>query len=391
MAACGKAAFDIEAYKKPNNGAIIGPKVELQLITTLKCNLKCTYCSLGDGDMLGSQGKVEYALEDLENFANTHLGGKQVYVTFYGGEPSLNPEFIQEIIRRFPHFRLQMQTNGTLLHKMDPAILAKLSNVLISIDGGQEITDGYRGKGIYKKVLGNIHKVRERIHGTIIARVTWGNPKTTFEELDELASGGHGIDYVYWQFATGDLYQGDSVEQRKIQLRKLIDRFFARTDSIYPFIPLMGITRNKLFPEKATEAFAGMAQCRVSTHLLNIMPDGKIFPCPDMMYLPEMQTGDIRENWIRPSPLRIEETMPCYSCDAYSWCRGNCTKDLYLAYVKNSQFTREKVVEPICDLLRFIGNEIDAHNPREWFEKLSPADQQELVDNEVYEYVEIMP
>ena len=26
---------------------IVGGRVELQLLTTLKCNLKCTYCSLG--------------------------------------------------------------------------------------------------------------------------------------------------------------------------------------------------------------------------------------------------------------------------------------------------------------------------------------------------------
>lgn len=34
---------------------IVGDRVELQLLTTLKCNLKCTYCSLGVGDVLGSQ------------------------------------------------------------------------------------------------------------------------------------------------------------------------------------------------------------------------------------------------------------------------------------------------------------------------------------------------
>lgn len=380
-----------ESSEKSDVSPIIGPKVELQLITTLTCNLKCTYCSLGDGDMLGSQGKVQYAIDNLDTFVQTHLQGKEIYVTFYGGEPSLNPGFIRDIIERFQHFRLQMQTNGTLLHKMDPALLSRLSNILVSIDGGKEITDGYRGKGIYDKVLKNIKKVRSHINGTIIARVTWGNPRTTFEELDELISGNHGIDYVYWQFATGDLYQGDSVALRKVQLRKLIERFFARTDSIYPFIPLMGITRNKLFPEKATEAFAGMAQCRVSTHLLNIMPDGKIFPCPDMMYDQEMQTGDIRDNWLRQSPLRVNEEMPCYSCDAYSWCRGNCTKDLYLAYVQKNKFTREKVVEPICDLLRFIGREIDRHSPQEWFNQLSLENQQKLAENEVYEYVEIMP
>jgi len=69
---------------------IVGGRVELQLLTTLKCNLKCTYCSLGVGDVLGSQTELDYEVDQLANFIDTHLAGKDVYVTFYGGEPTLN-------------------------------------------------------------------------------------------------------------------------------------------------------------------------------------------------------------------------------------------------------------------------------------------------------------
>jgi hypothetical protein len=48
---------------------IVGNRVELQLLTTLKCNLKCSYCSLGVGDVLGSQIHVEYSMEQLVAFA----------------------------------------------------------------------------------------------------------------------------------------------------------------------------------------------------------------------------------------------------------------------------------------------------------------------------------
>ena len=69
---------------------IVGGRVELQLLTTLKCNLKCSYCSLGVGDVLGSQVHVEYDIDQLVAFVDKHLQGKEVYVTFYGGEPTLN-------------------------------------------------------------------------------------------------------------------------------------------------------------------------------------------------------------------------------------------------------------------------------------------------------------
>ena len=379
----------IEAKNNQNDAsAIIGSRVELQLLTTLKCNLKCSYCSLGVGEVLGSQQHVNYGISDLDRFVSKHLGGKEVYVTFYGGEPTLNLKFIIEVMKQFPLFRYQLQTNGTLLDDVPEDILDKFSNILISIDGGERITDQYRGRGIYRQVLKNMRIVRDHVGGTITARVTWSDSSTSFAELNELTQS---FDYLYFQFVADKQYGKDSVVKRQNVLIQLIDRFFSQTDSIYPIIPIMGIVRNKLFPSRAKELYAGMTQCRSSTHLLNIMPDGKIFPCPDMLYLPEMQQGDIIDNWLQQSPLQPHVDMPCIDCEALSWCRQNCMKNLYIAYVNKDDSYRRDVVEPICSLIKFIGNEIDRHNPKEWFSKLSPSLRRELTDCPIYEYVEVMP
>jgi uncharacterized protein len=367
---------------------IVGGRVELQLLTTLKCNLKCTYCSLGVGEVLGSQVHVSYDVDQLERFVETHLGGKEVYVTFYGGEPTLNRSMIQEVMRRFPRFRFQLQTNGTLLDAVPDEILSRFSNILLSIDGGEQTTDGYRGRGIYRQVLRNIGRVRGKVGGTVTARVTWGHPDTTFEELDELAES---FDYLYWQFVADEKYAGDSVDKRKTVLEKLVAKFFANGKVLYPLIPLMGIVRNKVLPNRARELYAGLTQCRVSTHLLNVMPDGKIFPCPDMMYASEMQMGDIAGNWLRKSPLQPSAAMPCESCEAFSWCRRNCMKNLYLGYVKNDLRYRANVVEPVCELVKFLGREIDRHDPQDWFSRATLPVRKQITDCEVYEYVEIMP
>jgi radical SAM protein with 4Fe4S-binding SPASM domain len=370
---------------------IVGNRVELQLLTTLKCNLKCTYCSLGVGEVLGSQIHVEYSMDQLVAFAERHLADKEVYVTFYGGEPTLNRPMMIEVMQRFPHWRFQLQTNGTLLDDLPEWVLSKLSNVLISIDGGETITDGYRGRGIYRQVLKNLRQVREHVSGSVTARVTWGNPATTFEELDELVRADSPFDYLYWQFVADEMYDGDSVQRRQAVLVRLIERFFAQTDRLYPLIPLMGIVRNKVMPGRAQELYAGRTQCRVSSHLINVMPDGKIYPCPDMMYVPAMLMGSVQENWLKPSPLQQTPSMPCASCEAYSWCRGNCMKNMYLGYEKNDERYRRNVVEPICELLRFMGREIDRHDPKAWFGRLSLPVRRQITDCEVYEYVEVMP
>ena len=367
---------------------IIGDRVELQLLTTLKCNLKCTYCSLGVGEVLGSQVELKYDMDQLTAFVQRHLADKEVYVTFYGGEPTLNRGMMEEVMQRFPQFRYQLQTNGTLLDNLPDWVLAKLSNILVSVDGGEQTTDGFRGRGIWRQVIGNVQQVRTRVGGTVTARVTWGNPDTSFEELDELAGA---FDYLYWQFVADEMYFDDSVAKRKAVLVQLIERFFARTDQLYATVPLMGIVRNKLLPNRGRELYAGQTQCRVSTHLLNVMPSGQIYPCPDMMYVPQMQMGEIQGNWLRRSPLQASPEMPCEACEALSWCRRNCMKNLHLAYVRKDQRYRQNVVEPICELLRFMGREIDRHAPQQWFSQLPVPVRQQLVGAEIYDYLEIMP
>ena len=99
----------------------------------------------------------------------------------------------------------------------------------------------------------------------------------------------------------------------------------------------------------------------------------------------------VKGNWLKPSPLQHTAAMPCGGCEAYAWCRGNCMKNLYLGYVKNDLRYRAGVVEPICGLLRFIGREIDRHDPQAWFARLLLQQRRQVTDCEVYEYVEVMP
>ncbi|MDP2640601.1 MAG: radical SAM protein [Betaproteobacteria bacterium] len=378
----------MEMARDPVGPAILGNRVELQLLTTLRCNLKCSYCSLGVGDVLGSQRNVTYSLDALDAFIATHLNGHEIYVTFYGGEPTLNRGLMTAVMERHPGFRFQLQTNGTLLDDLPDWVLARLSNILVSIDGGEQVTDGHRGRGIYRRVLKNVAAVRERVGGTLTARVTWSDEDTSFEELDQLRCY---FDYVYFQFVARDgAYAPAAMAKKRAVMAQLVQRFFAG-ETLYPFIPIMGTVRNKVLPSRAREPYSGLTQCRASTHMLNVMPDGKIYPCPDLMYLPEMLQGDVAGNWLKRSPLQPHPDMPCEGCAAFAYCRRNCMKNLHLAYVKGDAAYRRNVVEPICDLVRFLGEEVDRHDPHAWFERMPLSVRNEVADCAVYEYVEVMP
>lgn len=185
---------------------------------------------------------------------------------------------METVMQRFPEFRFQLQTNGTLLDDLPDWVLGKLFNILVSIDGGEATTDGYRGRGIWKQMIANLDKVHAKIGGTITAHVTWGNPDTTFEEIDALASALEAIDYLYWQFVADEMYFGDTVEKRKAVLVRLIDKFFARADAFYPLIAVMGMVRNKLQPNRGTEFYAGLTQCRVPRISSTLCPTARLSP-----------------------------------------------------------------------------------------------------------------
>ena len=59
-------------------------------------------------------------------------------------------------------------------------------------------------------MLKNLAAVRDKIGGTVTARVTWGNPATTFEELDELVSADGHFDYPLLAVRRRRMYAGDS-------------------------------------------------------------------------------------------------------------------------------------------------------------------------------------
>lgn len=90
-----------------------------------------------------------------------------------------------------------------------------------------------------------------------VPRVTWGNADTRFEELDALLADDSPFDYLCWQFVADEMYGDGGVDKRKAVLRRRVQRFFASSETLYPVIALMGIVRNKLFPERAQEFYGG--------------------------------------------------------------------------------------------------------------------------------------
>ncbi len=125
----------------------------IELLVVNDCNLNCKYCYAHGGDygMQTQRMRPEDAVMYLRNLAV----GKYHYVeivTFFGGEPTMCPDTIQQVCEFFevcvregifeamPVFL--MVSNGTLINEKMAQIIHKYNiGVTVSVDGPQDIND----------------------------------------------------------------------------------------------------------------------------------------------------------------------------------------------------------------------------------------------------------
>ena len=149
---------------------------------TERCNLKCEYCAYGEiyGDYSPRKNKdlpYEYVSSLLEYLSEYWASvkyssiNKSIAIGFYGGEPLLKMDLIQQIINRLKekstnsiHFNYNMTTNGVLLDKYMDLLVENDVQLLISLDG-DKYNNSYRvtksGKNPFHKIVSNIMLLKE--------------------------------------------------------------------------------------------------------------------------------------------------------------------------------------------------------------------------------------
>ncbi len=129
---------------------------------TRRCNLKCRHCYAHarprpeDNELSTEEGRR--LIDDLAAF-------KAPVLLFSGGEPTMRedlPELADYAVKK--GMRAVISTNGTLIDREKAALLKKigLSYVGISLDGGREINDSFRGvAGAFDDAMKGIENCRE--------------------------------------------------------------------------------------------------------------------------------------------------------------------------------------------------------------------------------------
>jgi MoaA/NifB/PqqE/SkfB family radical SAM enzyme len=180
-----RAAFEMEHSYRPPFVMILSP--------TMKCNLRCKGCyTLG----YGLKPELEFDLVNRILHECEELG--IYFVTILGGEPLLYPH-IFDMIEGHPDIFFQIYTNGTLMTREKAQRLSDLGNVamVISIEGDENETDRWRGKGVYKKIVDTFGHLGQ-------ARIIIGTSATVTSENIEVVSS---LEFIDKMIAFGSFAQ----------------------------------------------------------------------------------------------------------------------------------------------------------------------------------------
>lgn len=124
---------------------------------TNHCNLACRHCFVfRDGNPNEAPVKLRDEPDDaslLEILAALRDRHGIVSMLWMGGEPLLKPALLRRGVGLFP--RNTVTTNGTLpLLDLGPDVL-----YVVSLDGPEDLNDAIRGRGVFRRVLGNLARL----------------------------------------------------------------------------------------------------------------------------------------------------------------------------------------------------------------------------------------
>lgn len=325
------------------------------IILTEDCNLRCRYCygkSMEEFEN-GLEEKFKFdfnepcvsqvKINELKSFLEKD---KKAVIIFYGGEPLLQIPKIKQIMDEID-VPYRMQTNGILLHLLEPKYLNKITKILISLDGNEKRTNKNRGKGTYEKVMKNISLIKQNGYsGELIARMTIAQD---CPDLDSQVKAliNLGFTSVHWQLDVG-FYKSDFDEEKlksffeeyNKSISRLIDYWVEeiKKENIFKLYPLTGIVES-LLSGKPTKLRCGAGHSGYA-----ISTSGKVVACPIMNNIEDFRAGDLSSS---PADLKKFEMSECEGCDYIDLCGGRC-----LYWQKASLWPKEGD-GMICDSIKF--------------------------------------
>lgn len=303
------------------------------VVLNLDCNLDCGYCYEGNfrGKRYMSAETADLLVRKIE--AEQIGRGRDVAITFYGGEPLLSIPLIEDMSVKLGEaarqagvsYRFGLVTNGTLLTRKVAEALLPLgfSGAKITIDGPQEMHDKSRpfvsGKGSYDRITANMREVMDLVP----LRLGGNYSKSAYPHfprlLDDLAQAGitpEKLQRVLFVPITPKAGSGSAdlegcacasepwVAEASLYLREEILR--------------RGYATPKIMTTACAIEFA-------SDLVINY--DGSLYKCPAFMGYEHLRIGSLREGvgeYGGTHNIDVWKKEECLDCAYLPLCFGGC-------------------------------------------------------------------
>jgi putative peptide-modifying radical SAM enzyme len=287
------------------------------IFLTGKCNLNCKYCG-GSIPRRVMPGEIKYSLNDLKDFISQDSNPS---IAFYGGEPLLRINLMKKIMDKIEAKHFIIQTNGLFLKDVEEEYIRRFSSILVSIDGRKDVTDFYRGDGIYDKIIENVEKIKNIFHGELIARMVATEKTDIYLDVKHLLS----LDlftHIHWQlnviWSPNELWNDFNswIHKYNLGVSKLVDFWIdeMRKGNVLGIVPFLGVMKALLGYKNSSPP------CGAGVNSFTIATDGRILACPVCADFDWNVLGDLKRGIIR----HVEISEPCKSCEYSKVCGGRC-------------------------------------------------------------------
>ncbi len=333
------------------------------------CNLNCSYCFASQGKYHGERAVMSFevgkrALDFLMENSGTR---RNLEVDFFGGEPLMNWDVVKQLVEyarsvekeHKKNFRFTLTTNGMLV---DDEVIdfcnREMSNVVLSLDGRQEIHDrlrvDYAGHGSYEKIVPKFQKFVQARGGKnyyMRGTFTHANPDFTNDVFHMADLGFTELSMEPVVCAPGDpaALTPEDLEIVKEQYEILAKDMLRREEEGKPitfYHYMIDLTGGPCIYKR-------ISGCGSGTEYMAVTPWGDLYPCHQFVGEEKYKLGDIF-NGVTNNDLREEfracnayARPECKDCWAKLYCSGGCAANAY-----HASGSIRGIYEPGCDLFR---------------------------------------
>ena len=325
------------------------PIVSLVLFLTQQCNLRCVYC-YGDGGQYGMGGTMdrETAFAAVDWLIRQSGKTKNIYVSFFGGEPFLQFPLLKDIVAYAKgqaaaadkKVAFNVNTNATLLDEETVAFIRdEQLSVAVSMDGPKDIQDAQRpyadGRGSYDDIVPNIKRLLKAVPEAAGHAVLLGDtkPQTVKEALQAA-----GFQYISMLPASAPRFTGTAAVECARETEHLCQDMEAEAGQWLRHIRgrdtdgLASVKKNSelysaimAFLHNRKDRYA----CGAGLGLAAVSVRGDVYICHRFVGQEEYKVGTIFGEELDRDRYRqgVAASTVCAGCFARYYCAGGCKHD----------------------------------------------------------------